>query len=267
MPQFAGTTLLLDRDQKQWAAGPKSNPVIHTNPENLVYVIYTSGSTGVPKGVAVRHRNLVNYAEFILTRLRSEEPLHFATVSTISADLGNTCIFPSLFSGGCLHILTHDVALEPRRFSDYFSRHAIDVLKIAPSHLQAILSDNEEKQMLPAKYLILGGEAFSHQLLNSILAIPHSCKIINHYRPTETTVGSLTFDADEQELPDVVRTVPIGRPIANTRVYVLDQHMRPAPTGGVGELYIGGAGVAAGYLNDPDLTASRFIPDLFSTTP
>ena len=244
-----------------------TDPHVTVNSEALAYVIYTSGSTGVPKGVAVRHRNLVNYAEFILTHLSSEEPLHFATVSTISADLGNTCIFPSLFSGGCLHILTHDVALEPRRFSDYFSRHAIDVLKIAPSHLQAILSDNEEKQMLPAKYLILGGEAFSHQLLNSILAIPHSCKIINHYGPTETTVGSLTFDADEQELPDVVRTVPIGRPIANTRVYVLDQHLQPATTGVVGELYIGGAGVAAGYLNDPDLTASRFIPDLFSTTP
>jgi len=255
------------RDAELLRNQPATNPGVTVSSEALAYVIYTSGSTGVPKGVAVRHRNLVNYAEFILKRLRVEQPTHFATVSTISADLGNTCIFPSLFSGGCLHILTQDVALEPRRFSDYFSRHAIDVLKIAPSHLQAILSDNEEKKMLPAKYLILGGEAFSPQLLNSILAVPHTCKIINHYGPTETTVGSLTFDADEQELSAVVRTVPIGRPISNTRVYVLDQHMRPAPTGVVGELYIGGAGVAAGYLNDPDLTASRFVPDLFSTAP
>ncbi|MEN3327383.1 MAG: hypothetical protein V7638_2190, partial [Acidobacteriota bacterium] len=102
---------------------------------------------------------------------------------------------------------------------------------------------------------------------DSILATPRSCKIINHYGPTETTVGSLTFDASEQELSDLVRTVPIGRPIANTSVYVLDQHLRPVPTGVVGELYIGGAGVAVGYLSDPDLTAARFVPDPFSNVP
>jgi amino acid adenylation domain-containing protein len=247
--------------RKQSSANPRGT----VSSEALAYVIYTSGSTGTPKGVAVRHRNLVNYAEFILKRLRVQEPLHFAIVSTLSADLGNTCIFPSLFSGGCLHIMSHDVALEPRRFGDYLSRHAIDVLKIAPSHLHAILSDSNE--VLPAKYLILGGEAFSRQLLDSLLATSHSCKIINHYGPTETTVGSLTFDADQQELSDLVRTVPIGRPIANTRVYVLDQHLGPVPTGVVGELYIGGAGVAAGYVNDPDLTAARFVPDLFSSEP
>ncbi len=252
------------RDAELLRSQPQINPSAGVSSDALAYVIYTSGSTGTPKGVAVRHRNLVNYAESILRRLEIEEPLHFATVSTISADLGNTCIFPSLFSGGTLHILGHDLSLEPRAFSDYLSRHPIDVLKIAPSHLHALLSDNE---MLPSKYLILGGEAFSRQLRDSILAIPHSCKVINHYGPTETTVGSLTFDAGEQDLSDLVRTVPIGRPLSNTRVYVLDQQMRIVPTGVAGELYIGGAGVAAGYLNDPDLTAARFVPDLFSDEP
>ena len=238
-------------------------PVVVT-PDDLAYVIYTSGSTGTPKGVAVRHRNLVSYARAILTRLDVQEPLSFATVSTMSADLGNTCIFPSLFSGGCLHILDEDVALEPHLFSDYVSRHQIDVLKIAPSHLQALLSDNN---VLPAKYLVLGGEAFTRKLRDSILALPHSCKVINHYGPTETTVGALTFDASEAELSDLVRTLPIGRPLSNTRAYVLDKKMRLAPTGVAGELFIGGAGVAAGYLNDPDLTAARFVPDLFSSDP
>jgi amino acid adenylation domain-containing protein len=255
--EFARDTELL-RNQ------PRTNLPAAVSSEALAYVIYTSGSTGTPKGVAVRHRNLVNYAQSILKRLQIEGPLHFATVSTISADLGNTCIFPSLFSGGALHILGQELSLEPRLFSDYLSRHPIDVLKIAPSHLQALLSDNE---MLPSRYLILGGEAFSRQLRDSILAMPHSCKVINHYGPTETTVGSLTFDAGEQDLSDLVRTVPIGRPLYNTRVYVLDQHMRVVPTGVAGELYIGGAGVAAGYLNDPDLTAARFVPDLFSAEP
>src|SRR5215217_440896 len=262
-----GRTIDFERDAELFAIQPGINPGVGVSSDGLAYAIYTSGSTGTPKAVAVRHRNLVNYTEFMLSRLRIEEPLHFATVSTISADLGNTCIFPSLFSGGCLHILRHDVALEPRLFSNYLSRHQIAVLKIAPSHMQALLSDSEEENVLPLKYLILGGEALSRQLLELILATPHTCKIINHYGPTETTVGSLTFDVTEQELSDLPRTVPIGRPIANTRAYILDKRMMVCPTSVVGELYIGGAGVAAGYLNDPDLTAVRFVPDAFSNAP
>ena len=254
-----------EKDAGLLATESQANPEVPVSSDEIAYVIYTSGSTGTPKGVAVRHRNLVNYTQFMLQRLGVEGPLQFATVSTISADLGNTCIFPALFSGGCLHILRHDIALEPRLFSDYLARHAIDVLKIAPSHLQALMSDHEG--MLPRKYLVLGGEAFSRQLHDSILAASPACKILNHYGPTETTVGSLTFDASEHELPDVARTVPIGRPIANTQVYILDKHMHLCPTGVAGELYIGGAGVAAGYLNDPEQTAARFIPDIFSTNP
>jgi len=254
-----------ETDAALLAAEAGTNPDVAVSSDDLAYVIYTSGSTGTPKGVAVRHRNLVNYSEFMLKRLKVDGPLQFATVSTISADLGNTCIFPSLFSGGCLHILRHDVALEPRLFSDYLSRHGIDVLKIAPSHIHALLAGDEHT--LPRKYLVLGGEALSRQLLDSISATSPACKILNHYGPTETTVGSLTFDASDQELSDIARTLPIGRPIANTQIYILDKHMRLCPTGVAGELYIGGAGVAAGYLNDPEQTAARFVPDLFSAKP
>ncbi|HJP93408.1 MAG TPA: amino acid adenylation domain-containing protein [Pyrinomonadaceae bacterium] len=254
-----------ERDARLLDDLPHTNPAVAVSSDALAYVIYTSGSTGTPKGVAVRHRNLVNYTQFMLDRMRIEAPLHFATVSTISADLGNTCIFPSLFSGGCLHILPAEVVLESRLFRDYFQQHAIDVLKIAPSHIQALLADGNEREMLPLRYLILGGEAFTRQLLDTILASSPRCKILNHYGPTETTVGSLTFDASEQKLSDTARTVPIGRPIANTRVYILDKYMNPCPTGVAGELYIGGAGVAAGYINDPDQTAARFVPDIFST--
>jgi amino acid adenylation domain-containing protein len=253
-----------ERDAALLATEPHANPKIPVSVDDIAYVIYTSGSTGTPKGVAVRHRNLVNYTQFMLNRLQIDGPLNFATVSTISADLGNTCIFPSLFSGGCLHIIRHDVALEPRSFSNYLSHHAIDVLKIAPSHIQALLSDDSDECVLPRNYLVLGGEAFSLPLLDSIKAKSPACKIINHYGPTETTVGSLTFDATDHELSDVARTVPIGRPIANTQIYILDKHQQLCPTGVAGELYIGGAGVAAGYLNDPEQTAARFIPDLFS---
>ena len=253
-----------ERDADLLAAEAGSNPDVTVTSDDLAYVIYTSGSTGTPKGVAIRHRNLVNYTQFMLKRLDVEGSLQFATVSTISADLGNTCIFPSLFSGGCLHIVRHDIALESQHFSEYLSRYAIDVLKIAPSHIQALLAD---ECVLPRRYLVLGGEAFSLSLLDSIRAASPTCKILNHYGPTETTVGSLTFDASEESVSGFARTVPIGRPIANTQIYSLDKHMRLCPTGVAGELYIGGAGVAAGYLNDPEQTAARFVPDPFSTNP
>jgi amino acid adenylation domain-containing protein len=243
------------------SAEPADNPQPITTAENLVYVIYTSGSTGVPKGVAVRHRNLVNYTQAILQLLEVDRPLAFATVSTISADLGNTCIFPSLVSGGCLHILSYEVAMEGDQLRDYFVRRPIDVLKIVPSHLYGLLATQTDGGILPAKYLILGGEALSWDLVRQISRLDHSCRIINHYGPTETTVGSLAFAVDEENDAVYSATVPIGRPLANTRCYILDRWQRPVVPGVVGELYIGGAGVAAGYLNQAAETATRFVQD------
>jgi len=260
-------TIDLDRDRALLETQPDTNPTSITQPDNFVYVIYTSGSTGTPKGVAVRHRNLTNYTQFILQRLRINGPLNFATVSTISADLGNTCIFPALVSGGCLHIIGYDVAMEGDLLRDYFTKRPIDVLKIVPSHFSALLASQIDGRILPAKYLILGGEALSWDLVERIRVMDHTCQIINHYGPTETTVGSLTFSVDTENLSRQSSTVPMGRPIANTRSYVLDKHLRPAPLGISGELYIGGAGVSAGYLNQAAETAARFVSDPFSSNP
>jgi amino acid adenylation domain-containing protein len=262
--EFAGETIDLERDRDLLSAEPVANPTSISTPEDLVYVIYTSGSTGVPKGVAVRHRNLVNYTHSILRSLRIDAPLHFATVSTITADLGNTCIFPSLVSGGCLHILSYDVSMEGDLFRSYVEKRPIDVLKIVPSHLSALLAAQADGTILPRQYLILGGEALSWELIQRISEKKPLGRIINHYGPTETTVGSLTFSVESQDASNYSLTAPIGRPIANTRVYVIDAHLQPLPIGVAGELYIGGAGVAAGYLNQPAETAARFVADPFS---
>ena len=267
MPEFAGTTLSVDRDQSLWATEPRSNPQVRSTPENLVYVIYTSGSTGVPKGVAVRHRNLVNYTHFIQQRLelgKYPEGLHFATVSTLGADLGNTCIYPALIAGGCLHVISYSVSTDSQRFATYTRQYPIDVLKIVPSHLQALLDSAEARQVLPRKYLILGGETLSPQLVEKIQNLDASCEILNHYGPTETTVGSLTLrlkEFDQKEFP--ISSIPIGRPMANTQIYILDAHQQAVPVGVGGELYIAGAGVAAGYLNQAERTAERFLPNPF----
>jgi amino acid adenylation domain-containing protein len=270
LPDFGGAVVCLDRDRLDGESA--ANPPRVNDPDDLVYVIFTSGSTSRPKGVANRHRNLVNYATFICGKLRLVEPghadgLHFATVSTLSADLGNTCIFPALLSGGCLHVIDYETAVDGRLFADYLARNPIDVLKITPSHLGALLGSGQAAELLPRKYLILGGEASSWDLVRRVTEADHGA-VINHYGPTETTVGSLTFSlVDKSEAAEDSATVPLGRPIANTEIYIVDADGKPVPVGVPGELWIGGAGVAAGYLNQPSQTAERFVPNPFSTDP
>jgi len=267
MPEYSPRTICLDRDSRLWSNQPRTNPANVTTPENLVYVIYTSGSTGVPKGVAVRHRNLVNYSHFITRRLhldRYPEGLHFGTVSTIGADLGNTCIYPSLISGGCLHVISYEASTDAQRFARYSGQYPLDVLKIVPSHLQALLQTTDAQQILPRKYLITGGETLTPKLLETIQGLGGSCEVLNHYGPTETTVGSLTLRLAEYDWQSAsITSIPIGRPIANTQVYILDAQQQPLPIGVVGELYVAGDGVTAGYLKQPARTNERFVPNPF----
>lgn len=272
LPIFDGEWVCLDRDLALFENMPETNPEGQTVPHHTAYVLYTSGSTGMPKGVVVSHQSLVNYTHFIGRRLRLYDTPraggpHFATVSTITADLGNTCIFPSLVSGGCLHILNYEVATDSARFAQYMAEHPIDVLKIVPSHLNALLASQPSGlTILPRQYLILGGEALPFVLIDQIAQSPNGCEVINHYGPTEATVGCLIFDVNAcrggQGPP---ATVPMGRPIANTEVYILDSSMQPVPIGVPGELYIGGVGLAQGYLNQAERTAERFVPHPFSS--
>src|SRR5262249_24592307 len=141
--------------------------------------------------------------------------------------------------------------------------------KIGPSHLNALLASQPAgMSFLPRKYLILGGEALPRELAGRIAEQANGCEVINHYGPTETTVGSLTANVNVNGAWRWgTATIPIGRPIANTEVYILDRHMKPAPIGVAGELYIGGAGLAEGYLNQPERTAERFVKHPYSDNP
>ncbi len=264
IPDFGGEIVCLDRTS--FEGEPAENPARANSPEDLVYVIYTSGSTGVPKGVAVQHFNLVNYSHFICGRLQLEmhpEGLSFATVSTISADLGNTCIFPSLISGGCLHVIGYEMAMAANLFAAHAAKHPIDVLKITPSHLVTLLNAAEGSGVLPRKYLVLGGEASSWHLMKRIRE-SGTCAVINHYGPTEATVGCCTFAVSENDVSAwSPATVPIGKPIANDQIYIVDSRMQAVPPGVAGELCIGGTGLAKGYLNQPQQTAERFVANPF----
>ncbi len=288
LPEPAGELVLLDRDPagdgNEADDNPSlANPSLAVDGDALAYVIYTSGSTGLPKGVAIRHSNLVNYTHFICERVAAwQRHLHFATVSPLGADLGNTCIFPSLVSGGSLHVVSAEVAADSSLLADYVQQHGVDVLKIVPSHMNALLAGGDDTPPVPRRYLILGGEALSWELAGRIAEVTArqglECRVINHYGPTETTVGSLTFGFEAhdgalladgpagaaQHADRPAATVPIGRPIANTELYILDQHRRPVPIGVPGELWIGGAGVAPGYVNQNEETEERFLAHPFS---
>lgn len=233
-------------------------------PENLAYVIYTSGSTGRPKGVCIEHRNLVNYVLGVAERLQFESGMHYAMVSTIAADLGNTVLFPALVTGGCLHVVSQERAENPGLLAEYFCRERIDVLKIAPSHLGALQGGKNPEQVMPRRRLVLGGEACALDRIEALRAMAPECDIHNHYGPTETTIGVLTYRVAGGLPSTRTGTLPLGTPLPNSRVHVLDAQGRPCQPGEQGELFIGGAGVARGYLNRPELTADKFIPDPFS---
>ena len=253
------TVLYLDADWELIAQESEANPNSKVIPQNLAYVLYTSGSTGQPKGVAIEQRQILNYLHAILDKLQLPIGASFATVSTFAADLGNTAIFPALCTGGCLHIVSQERATDPKALAEYFGHHPIDCLKITPAHLATLLASKASDSILPRQCLVLGGEAASWVEIEKIQQEAPNCRILNHYGPTETTVGVLTYPVLSKQANYNSKTVPIGRPIANTQVYILDCHQQPVPIGVPGELHIGGASLARGYLNRPDLTTEKFI--------
>jgi amino acid adenylation domain-containing protein/FkbM family methyltransferase len=258
--------LRLDDPSPAWTTYLESNPnssAIGLNSRHLAYVVYTSGSTGAPKGVMVEHRNVVNYTFGVAERLGLRSGMNYATVSTVATDLGNTAIFPSLLLGGCLHILSQARVQSEEMVADYFKSNSVDVLKIVPSHLAAWQSDGDPRRMLPRSRLILGGEASRVDWIRQLTAASPDCEIFNHYGPTETTVGVLTYQVRDR-MPDTPSgTLPLGKPLPNSRVYVLNEQAEPVPIGVPGELYIGGHGVARGYFRRPELNVEKFVPDKF----
>jgi amino acid adenylation domain-containing protein len=267
LPVDRSQAVCLDIDCQALSQEPDTNPAPITTADHLAYSIFTSGSTGRPKGVALPHRQLLNYVYSIERRLNLPPGAVFATVSTFAADLGNTAIFPALCGGGCLHVIADERLSEPDALAEYMHRHAIDCLKIVPSHLAALLTAAEPAHVLPRRLLVLGGEAANWELIGQIQALAPACRILNHYGPTETTVGVLTYPVQACAADQMPGIVPLGRPLDNMQMLLLDRHLQPVPIGVPGELYIGGVQLARGYLHRPDLTAERFIPHPFSTIP
>ncbi|KRR14094.1 non-ribosomal peptide synthetase [Bradyrhizobium valentinum] len=255
--------LVLDADAEAAREETSSaSPDNFIHPAQTAYVIYTSGSTGAPKGVAVSHGALANYVQALLQRLQPQPLSNMAMVSTVAADLGHTVLFGALASGVTLHLLSPETVFDADAFAKVMRDGDVGILKIVPGHLRGLLQASRSADLLPRDALILGGEACDAALLDGIRQLRPQCRILNHYGPTETTVGAVTYEC---EPTSEAGPVPIGLPLSNLRVHVLDDALNEVPIGVTGELYIGGAGVARGYRGAAGLTAERFIPDPFGS--
>ncbi|CAO3567132.1 unnamed protein product [Mortierella alpina] len=236
-----------------------SNPRITSlTPHHLAYVIYTSGSTGKPKGVMLEHQGAVNlvYDRPALFDIQMESRV--LQYTSLGFDHSVSEIFSALRCGAALHLVKDDIRLDRQQLWAFLERHSITHISFTPTFLQ----DCKDMPALKSlKTLVVMGEAMPPSLTGWLRLVAPNCTVINEYGPTECSVATTVWRCPDSFSSD---QVPIGRPISNTTVYLLDMHGNPVPLGAVGELYIGGAGVARGYLHQPDLTAERFIPDPFA---
>jgi amino acid adenylation domain-containing protein len=226
----------------------------------IAYVLFTSGSTGKPKGVAVTQANIRHYAGAIRDKLRIPDGLRYAHVSTFAADLGNTSLFLSLLTGGSLHLVSDVCRKDPALLATYLASEGIQFLKLTPSHWNLVMQTPVELQRFRLSYLVLGGEPLTESLAAASLQSGLAAAVVNHYGPTETTIGVLAHVIDEEDVCDPPgASIPIGTPIGDTRILIETEDGRLHTRAATGELLIGGPSVAAGYYKDPKATERKFV--------
>ncbi len=261
--QLNHTGAVLDLAACEWQDQPETNPD-HADcgllPSHLVYVIYTSGSTGKPKGVMIEHRSLVNRLVWMQHAYGLDAGDAILQKTPFSFDVSVWEFFWPLLNGARLVMARPEGHKDPGYLAEAISRHQITTLHFVPSMLQLFVDQADMAQCSSLVRVFASGEALPAVLVRKFQQLLPHVSLHNLYGPTETTVDVTAWTCT----PDPTLTsIPIGRPIANTRVYILDEFGQPAPVGATGELYIGGVGVARGYLNRPELTAERFLPDPF----
>jgi len=232
-------------------------------PDHPAYVIYTSGSTGAAKGVVVTHASVANYVRWLQQTIGLGSGAT-ALVSSAAFDLGYTALFGSLLTGGRLVLVPAELRRDPRRVIALLRDRRLTWLKATPSFLSMLLAE-DEAAVAGLDTILLGGEAQKFSELARLHAAAPALRIINHYGPTEATIGCVAGAVDDELLAEAAPPQRIGRPAANVRTYVLDADLQPLPTSVRGELYVAGAALARGYLGAAALTAERFVADPFAS--
>jgi surfactin family lipopeptide synthetase C len=275
LPRSEACVVRIDSDWPRIAQESRENPDLETTAQNLAYVIYTSGSTGKPKGVMIEHRSLVNYTESASLAYAIEPMDRLLQFASISFDASAEEIYPTLACGATLVLRNEAMLASISTFLETCDDWKITILDLPTAYWHELVAQLASKKLaLPAslRLLIIGGERVLPDRLGLWQRVAgNRLRLVNTYGPTEATIAATSCDlACEVETESAnqsessLRDAPIGRAIANTQIYILDPHLRPAPVGVAGELHIGGAGLARGYLHHPELTARNFIPDPFS---
>ncbi|MGZ3460503.1 MAG: non-ribosomal peptide synthetase, partial [Archangium sp.] len=257
-----GTPVLcLDSEWPELSRLRAEAPDSSARPDNAAYVLYTSGSTGQPKGVVVTHRALGNHMAWILSAFGFGAEDRVLQKTPLSFDASVWECWAPLMSGGRLVIAAPDAHRDGGMLLEAVRRGQVTVLQLVPSLLRVLLEEEGLSRATSLRWLFCGGEALPVELEHRLRSQLPSVTLVNLYGPTEATI-----DATSARGPSsgTGRTVPIGRPISNTQLYLLDESLQPVPVGVPGELYLGGEGLARGYLRRPELTAERFIPHPFS---
>ena len=261
VPATEAAIICLDTDWPEITRENESNLESQATAENLAYVIYTSGSTGRPKGVMVTHRGLVNYLDWSASSYRVQEAAGTVVHSPLGFDLTVTSLYCPLLVGQRLVLQPEAAGVEElvERLKD---GRQWSLVKMTPAHLDVLAQMGEPGGEVQVQTLVVGGEALLGRSLRNWREQAPETRVVNEYGPTETVVGCCVYEVAAAEVKE--GAVPIGRPIANTQLYVLDEWQRPVPMGVAGELYVGGAGVTRGYWRRPELTAEKYLPDPFS---
>ena len=262
-PEYAGNAVCLDKDWLDIASVSEGNLNERIKPDNPAYVIYTSGSTGNPKGVLITHASICNH---MLWRqqtypLRRED--RFLHKASLSFDISVWEIFAPLLAGARLILSRPGGQMDSAYLAELVVGQKVTIIHFSPTALQHFLEEKAIETCSSLKRVFCGGEAMSADLKRKFFTCLNA-ELIHQYGPTETTVDVATWECKPEDDHIVV---PIGHPIANTQVYILDANLQPVPVGVQGELYIGGASLARGYLNRPELTAEKFIANPFSYEP
>ena len=248
------------------ARRPATEPPRTASPDALAYIIYTSGSTGVPKGVMIEHRNLANYVRWAIGAYTPRGGTGAALYSSVAFDLPMTTIYPTLLTGQPLTLTPDDGTPGVDGLLDAMRTGGFGLLKATPTHVAIVngsLAPHEIRRVTGR--VVAGGDKLTREMVSAFAQHAPDTLIDNEYGPTETTVGCSWLESTPDTLPAGV--LPIGQPIDNTVMRVLDADLCPVPVGTGGELYIGGAQVARGYVERPELTAEKFVPDPYSPQP
>ncbi len=259
--ESAAHLVCLDSDWDAVASHREANPVSGVRADNLAYVMYSSGSTGQPKGVMIEHQAISNHMRWVQSAFPLSESDRELQQTPFTFDVSVWEFFAPLLSGARLIVARPDRHPDSAYLVQVIAQQGITAIQVVPSMLQMLVEEPGLTACNSLRRVFCGGEALGGELARALLA-RLDVELYNLYGPTEACIDATCWRCDRGQ-----RTVLIGRPLANTRSYVLDSHRHPVPIGVPGELYIGGEGLARGYLNRPELTAEKFIPNPFSREP